>query len=215
MEQAADSSHTIICGDPARSNDRFAFTGVNLIHRIRFGRHFWRINVRFARQYMRTPFADVARDMEPLINHVQPHYFGMETNNEGREAINAFRSRGFSPQEITTVGRLSEENRQRRMDRMDKGHTVRWFVRCAKAPPTKKPAFVYFPNKPSDHMKVLQEQIQMIQVYITPNGSITYKAMANRHNDLFMSFLMCCHVARVHIEMTAPSSQESWEQLLR
>ena len=164
---------------------------------------------------MQTSFDDVAQDMLPLINQVQPHYFGLETNNEGREAINAFRRHDIGVQEITTVGRLSEENRRKAIDRMDKSHTVQWFVQCAKSPPTKKPAFIYFPNKPSDHMIVLQEQIQMIQVYLTPNGSFTYKAMSNRHDDLFMSFLMCCHVARIHIERTDPSVSKKWEELLR
>ena len=148
----AATIHNIMCADPARANDRFAFVGVSLIHREAYGRHYWRINVKFARQYVRTPFSMVATRMMPLIKRVSPHVFGVETNNEGKQAIAAFHAAGIPDIEpITTCGRLSEKKRRIGLNTMDKPYTVQWLARCAQAPPSDKPAFIYFPDRPSDH----------------------------------------------------------------
>ena len=205
----------IICGDPARGPDRFAFVGIRLLHREIHFRNWFKINVRLAKQYHRQPFWDVAEDMLPLLLKVNPVYFGLETNNMGEGAIDAFSRLGYSDiRRITTVPAMNEINREKNWERMDKPYTVQWLVDCCHKRHSEKPALIQFPQKPSATMRVLIEQILMIQEYKTPSGFTGYKAMSSRHDDLFMAFLMCCHVAR-HIMLPYKAQEAPTLESLR
>ena len=113
---------------------------------------------------------------------------------------------------IFTTGTMTAKNRQTKWESMDKPYTIDWLRRCAAADgPENAPAFVVPPRKPSPHMQVLMEQITMIKQYRTHTGEFTYRAISSRHDDLFMAFLLCCHVARHVIGTRDPASYTNWE----
>lgn len=212
-DQLLSDRYTILCGDPARGNDRFGLVGISLHHSEKIERHFWRINIKFARQYQKTTFEGVAADMSPIIRKVRPDFLGLEINNEGRKALEAFHQQGHKHTKgIFTTGTMTAKNRQTKWESMDKPYTIDWLRRCAAADgPENAPAFVVPPRKPSPHMQVLMEQITMIKQYRTHTGEFTYRAISSRHDDLFMAFLLCCHVARHVIGTRDPASYTNWE----
>ena len=216
MADDTTDRYTILCGDPARGNDRFAFVGASLHHTEKLERHFWRINLKFARQYQKTTFEGVAADMSPIIRKVRPDFIGLESNNEGKQALAAFHQQGHTQtKSIFTTGTMTAANRKKKWESMDKPYTINWLRRCAAADgPENAPAFIAAPLKPSPQMRVLLEQITMIKQYRTHTGEFSYKAISSRHDDLFMAFLLCCHVARHVIGTRDPLNMERWEEPL-
>ena len=88
---------------------------------------------------------------------------------------------------IFTSANLTEKTINRGQS-MDKPEMVKWLK------DTMANHQVLFPEKPSEDMQELINQIHQIVGITGPSGHTTYKAMRGRHDDLFMAFLLCCHV---------------------
>ena len=179
----------IMMGDPGRTHDPFGIVGVELDLKT------FIIIPKFARHYQKMSFEKVAADMLPIVQKIKPSIFGLETNNEGKKAINEFQKQGINTKGVSTVSVLTDEHRQY-WQSMDKTYTVKW-VKSMIA--TRN---IQFPSNPSPHMQALEDQISLIAEYITPNGSLSYKARNGRHDDLFMAFILCCHIARIYMDMS-------------
>ena len=176
----------VLAGDPGRKGDPFGFCGVEMDYNT------GAIYVRFARQYTKTEFADVAKDMQQVIQTVMPDAIVLESNRDGKEAIDEFKKLDDITQGINTVASMSDKNIASNPRSMDKSYTIHWLQDKMKENKIKFPA----KDRTSPHMQVLIDQIAMISSYTTPNGSIGYKALRGRHDDIFMAFLLCCHTCR-------------------
>ena len=183
-----DQTVVLIAGDPADSGDAFGLNGceANLDKK--------EIRVKYARQWTGIPFSQVAYETKPLWKSVKPTIFALETNYKGTEVLREFKLKGIPVMGIKSVNRLTEENRSR-WDVMEKKYTVEWVIGMIKEHRIK------FPKDHSIYMQMLISQIQQIRRYRTPSGETTYRAMNNRHDDLFMAFLINCHLARLYMEM--------------
>ena len=175
----------LLAGDPAESPDAFGFCGseVDLNSGLMY--------IRYARQWTDTSFSQVAREIKPVWKSISPKIFALEKNNRGGEAIRKFREIGLPVMGVTTVNRLTNRNK---WAVMDKTYTVDWVGERL------KDHMIKFPADYSIYMEMLLEQIRLITRYSTPNGSKTYRARNNRHDDLFMGFLINCHLARLTME---------------
>ena len=174
--------YKILCGDPARSNDYFAFVGIE------YDTDTDTIYIKFARQYQGKPFSAVARDMLPIIKKIKPHVFCLESNNEGKTAIKSFEKLGIRTRAIYTTSKTNDDNA--RMETMPKGYTVKDLkVRF-------NDKRVFFPTQQNATIKELKLQMQLFTQYVTLNGSTTYRA-SRGHDDLVSALLLTCHIARM------------------
>ena len=173
-----------MAGDPARANDYFGACGGDID--IRKGL----LYVRYAMQWKKTPFFQVAKEIKPMWKRAHPKIFALEKNNEGEKAIEMFSMAGIPVMGITTTGDVSDHGR---WEVMDKAYTVHWIQKMFRN------HRIIFPTNHSIYMQMLIDQLKQVIKQRTPNGSVTYKAMRNRHDDLFSAFLILCHLARLYI----------------
>lgn len=187
----------IVCGDPSgfkdieskNKGDSFGIVGIALDLDRKF------VKVRYAKQWTGLSFSEVARKFKPHYNKIKPKFCGLETNNDGKAAIRVFQSMGIDAQGINTVSNLTASSRHK-WQAMDKTFTVQYLKGLKYDQRIRWP----IPKLTTREMKILQDQVASISEYMTPNGSIGYKARRGRHDDLFSAFLLCVHMARIYME---------------
>ena len=176
---------SIIAGDPAESGDAFGLFGVEVNVEKSL------IYAKYAHQWNKTPFAQVAHEVKPIWRSVHPTIFALEKNNNGDKAIEAFRAVKIPVMPVFTTGLVSDRNR---CDVMDKAFTTEW------ASVRFREHKVRVPRYHSIFMELWLDQLRQIRRYHTPSGRTTYKAMRNRHDDIFSASLVCFHLARLYLE---------------
>lgn len=177
--------YRIICGDPGRSKDPFGIVGVeyDTMESI--------IRIKFADRFKDKPFIYVAQQMYPFVQRVNPHYLCLETNNEGKQAIQAFKDAGLvNVLGINTVSNLSGKNWDTKFDSMDKNRTTMVLNDLIK---TEK---LTFPRYATPEIRELVNELNQIESKITESGKVSYRARSSRHDDLYMALLLCIHVVR-------------------
>ncbi len=182
----------IVMADPAQSSDPTGIVGIE--GHCPTGK----IRVKLAKQFTdknkEIRLNKTASYLRKIRERIEPDYLGMETNNDGTEIIKKINQQGgVSLSGITTSANLTAKTRRKGRS-MDKPFMIKWLA-------TKlRNHDIEFPKKESTQkdMKILIEQIPQIVSQRTPNGSITYKAQRNRHDDLFMALLLCCHIFMIY-----------------
>ena len=178
----------IICGDPGRSADSFGMFGGILDVKRRM------IYPKYAREWIGMSFARVANEFKKDWKAIKPHFFAIESNNEGREKAHPeFERRGMKTQLIATSGMLTERNRFR-WQTMDKPYTVQWLREFKAA------GQIGWPKSPGRTMKKFENQMLSIEEYTTPTGMVGYRARRNGHDDIFLASLLFFHVCRIVLE---------------
>ena len=175
------SPFIIIGGDPARTNDGFGITGVTFDNRY--------IDISLTTQFTNTRYGVVAEYIQMVKKKMNPDMMLMEKNGLGKGVDHLFRTKYKLP--IIPVNNTGATIHDLRIGTMEKTATVDWLVIMFRN------RYVRFPKEMSISMNKLFEQIKSISSYITPSGNTSYKAIRGRHDDLFMSFLLCAHAARV------------------
>ena len=176
----------ILCGDPGLKADSFGIAGINADTRN------GQIYPKYAREFKRTPFGVVAATMAPIIERIRPDFVGLETNNQGPEALEAFRAAGINARGITTTGRLSPKKRIK-WQSMDKTYTVQWIRSLQKR------GRITWPKDPSPGMRTLEIQILNYKERREYHGGYRYEA-GRGHDDVVMAFILACHMARIYME---------------
>ena len=92
---------------------------------------------------------------------------------------------------VYTTGEVSD---RRRWDVMDKAYTTEWAADRFRNHQVKVPRYH------SIYMELWLDQLKQIKRFRTPSGQTTYKAMRNRHDDIFSASLICFHLARLYME---------------
>lgn len=177
----------IVMGDPGRRNDPFGIVGIELdmdTHTIK---------PKLARQFTKTKYGVVADYILTVKKTIRPNIIGLETNNRGKRVLSIFATKyNLKLVGINTSANLTTKTLERGLA-MDKPYMIGWLKEQLQN------HIIKFPSKPTVEMQVLITQIHQIVGIRTPNGSTTYKAQRGRHDDLFMAFLLCCHMARLYI----------------
>ncbi len=177
----------IVMGDPGRQTDPFGIVGIELNLESEI------IRPRLARQFIKTRYGIVADYLRDIKENAKPDFMGLETNNRGGKVLQLFQEKyNLKLLGINTCGELTEESRERGKS-MDKPFMVSWLKQQLIIDN------VEFPINPSTHMAELQNQLNQIVGIRGPGGNIQYKATRGRHDDLFMAFLLCCHMARLYL----------------
>ena len=187
----------IVCGDPSgfrdidskNQGDAFALVGIELDLDRKA------IHIKYAKQWTGLSFLDVAYRFKKDYNKIKPKFCGLETNNAGKSAIRDFQTVGINAHGINTVSNLNASTRHR-WQAMDKTFTVQYLKQMRYEQRVIWP----HPSITTRHMRILQDQFASIGEYMTNNGSVGYRAMKGRHDDLFSALLLCVHMARIYIE---------------
>jgi len=182
----------VICGDPARSSDAFAWVGAQYIpvdDQIQF---------KLAKQFFHTPYAIVASWAMDKHKLLKPNFMAIETNNRGKEVLGLFTNKYKMDyiQGVTTSANLTEKSRQMGFA-MDKPFMVHWFKDAMEKHMMK------FPKNPGKDMQELMDQIPKIVSMPSLTGQTTYKAFRGQHDDLFIAALLCCNFIRLFIDQQA------------
>ncbi len=182
----------VICGDPARSGDAFAWVGAA------FDLHNYEIQFKLAKQFWKTPYALVASWAMDRHKELKPNYMAIETNNRGKEVLGLFHNKYKMDyiHGIHTSAGLTEKSRQQGFA-MDKPFMVQWFREA------KEKGMIKFPSYPGKDMQELIDQVPKIVETKTLTGATTYRAHRGQHDDLFMAALMCCNFIRLFIDQQA------------
>ena len=178
----------IVMGDPGRKNDPFGIVGIELDMKTGI------IKPKLARQFIKTKYGVVADYLLTVRNSIKPNIIGIETNNRGKRVMNLYREKyALKLVGINTSANLTLETLERGLT-MDKPFMIGWLKEYLQN------HMIKFPNNPTVEMKVLIDQIHQIVGIRTAAGHISYKAQRGRHDDLFMAFLLCCHIARLYLK---------------
>lgn len=170
-------------------NDPFAVIGAQ------FDIQRYKIQWRLAKQFKKDSFQNVAMYLKDVKKKVNPNFMGMETNNNGKDILNLFHKKYHLNyiQGVTMSGELTEKTRNKGYT-VDKPFITKWFKE------KHEEGMMEFPENPKDDMQEFMNQIPKIVPIMTANGSTTYKAYRNQHDDLFVAALHCCNVIRLFIE---------------
>ena len=192
----------IIAGDPGRHHDPFGISGVDVNIKLK------KIKVKLAIQLIDTPYSAVAVMFKQFQKQFLPDFMGLESNNKGKKILSRFRTEYklfMSP--INTSNNLKLETINQGHS-MDKNFTIFWLVHRFKG------GDIIFPSREvcTEGMLALIEQINSITLQHTPSGQPTYRAMRSRHDDIFMAFLFCCHIARLYILKGNPDAYKKEEK---
>ena len=181
-------------GDPGRSADPFAVVGIEL------DMDTGKIKVKLARQFIKTKYGIVADYLLTVRKQLRPNFIGIETNNRGKKVLKLFHEKyNLKIAGIFTSANLTAKTMERG-ETMDKPFMVKYLKEQLQN------NMIEFPPNPSEDMAELLRQINEFVGIRNPSGHTTYKAMRGRHDDLIMSLLLCCHMARLYVkrqEMTA------------
>lgn len=176
-----NTSIRIVCGDPARSHDAFGIVGIesDIIHDI--------VRIKMAKQFFNEPYGTVANYLKKIQYNIKPDFMGIETNYRGDKLLKLFNYKyKLKMKGIYTSSNLTEQTRAKGFT-MDKSYMIKWFIQH------KTHHKILFPEILTPEMTILKNQIESITRYPTLTG-YTYKAQKGRHDDLFMSLLLCCHI---------------------
>ena len=155
----------------------------------------YKIQWKMAKQFTNDKFVNVAKYLKKVKRDINPNFMGMETNNQGGEILKLFH-RKYDMKYIHGVnmsGELTEVTRAKGYS-MDKPFMIDWFKK------RKQEGMFEFPEVPTKDMQEFIDQIPKIVQSHTANGSTTYKAYRNQHDDLFMAALHCSNIIRLFIE---------------
>ena len=108
---------SIMAGDPAESGDAFGMFGIEVDMENSI------IYAKYARQWKKTPFNQVALEARPIWRSVRPTIFALEKNNSGPKAIKEFEYLHIPVMPVYATGDVSD---RRRWDVMDKAFTTEW-----------------------------------------------------------------------------------------
>lgn len=182
----------VICGDPARSGDAFAWVGAQFIPSE------YQIQFKLAKQFWNTPYAIVASWAMDQHKMLKPNFMAIELNNNGKKVLGLFVNKYKMDymQGVTTSAGLTDKSRQMGFA-MDKPFMVQWFKDA------KEKGMIKFPRLPGKDMQALMDQIPKIVSQLTPGNKTTYKAYRGQHDDLFMAALLCCNFIRLFIDQQA------------
>jgi len=172
----------IVCGDPARSHDAFGIVGVesDIIHDT--------VRIKMAKQFFNKPYGVVANYLKKIQDNIRPDFMGIETNYRGKKLLHLFTYKyKLQIKGIYTSSNLTEKTRAKGLV-MDKSYMTKWFAQH------KTHHKILFPEILTPEMIILKTQIEDIVSVPTLTGGTTYKAQKGRHDDLFMSLLLCCHI---------------------
>jgi hypothetical protein len=182
----------VICGDPARSGDAFAWVGAY------FDLSNFEIKFKLAKQFWKTPYAIVASWAMDMHKQIKPNYMAIEINGRGKEVLSLFTGKYKMDymQGITTSAGLTERTRQMGFA-MDKTFMVQWFKEA------QEKGMLKFPSHPGKDMQEFMDQIAKIVEVKTLTGQTSYRAHRGQHDDLFMAGLFCCNFIRLFIDQQA------------
>lgn len=179
----------VVAGDPGRTNDPFGVVGLEAT---------WpdkKIFVRYAKQFKGQPYGFVATWFNKMNLSILPDMILIEKNFEYDDVSAAFSKYDLDIKYITTSTNLTEKTRAKGWS-VDKNYMIGWL----------KDEYKYhsfqWPENPSDDMRELINQRNQIVGITGPSGHTTYKAVRNRHDDLFMAKLIGSNAIRIW-----------WEQL--
>ena len=176
---------SIMAGDPAESGDAFGMFGIDLDLDKSL------IYAKYARQWQKTPFNQVAFEVRPMWRSVRPTIFALEKNYKGDKVVSEFENLKIPVMPVYATGDVSD---RRRWDVMDKSFTTEWMA-------TKfRDHRVKVPRNHSIFMELWLDQLRQIRRFRTPSGRITYRAQRNRHDDIFSASLICFHFARLYMD---------------
>ena len=183
-------TYTVIANDPGLKNDPWGIVGVEWDNKTD------KIQVKLAKQFKGTNLNVISDFIYRVHNDINPDIHTIETNGIGRDIYSRMtRSthdfRWLQP--VSTSGEMTESAR-RLGHAMDKPFMVNWFKE------QKKLGNILFPIEAQKDMKELERQIAEFVSLRTLNGSISYKRMRGRHDDLIMALLMACNIVRLHKE---------------
>ena len=177
----------IVMGDPGRSHDPFGIVGIDL------DMETGKIRPKLARQFIKTKYGIVANYLLTIEKKLRPQFMGIETNNRGKNVQKLFSTKyNLQVAGVFTSSNLTEKTRERG-ESMDKPFMIHWLRDYI------DDGMVEFPEHPSEDMQELINQHSQIVGINTMTGSVSYKAQRGRHDDLFMAFLLCCHMARLYL----------------
>lgn len=175
----------LLIGDPGKSNDPFGVVGLQATHPEK------KIYIRHAKQFIKEKYDTVAKHLIALQDTVKPHMILIEKNFDYENVQKTFVKYPFSNlQYITTSSGLTEETRRKGWT-VDKPFMIGWLR------DQQKDHVVQYPKVQTADMKeLINQQQQMVGVTLS-SGHVSYKALRNRHDDLFMAKLIGCNAIRI------------------
>ena len=187
-----DPGNVITPGDPdwGGRHDPCGFVGIDYYSATR---HMY---VMHAHQLRDPTLARVAAHLRRQMDTVPTlRILRVESNVKGKKIGEALRARyGIPIKPVYTSGNVSTIKPQT----MNKGVTTRW------ARDEHKAGRVHYPYRDAGDIPELINQMQSIVGVRTPSGQTGYRAVRNRHDDLFSAFVTDCHVVRVIQEYGSP-----------
>jgi len=170
-------------------NDPFAIVGTQ------FDINNYKIKWRLAKQFKKDSFQNVAMYLKNVKKKINPNFIGLETNNNGKDILKLFHTKYHLNyiHGVNMSSNLTESTMQKGYS-VDKNFMVPWFKEKYEE------GMMEFPENPTEDMQEFMNQIPKIIPVMTANGSTTYKAYRNQHDDLFLAALHCCNVIRLFME---------------
>ena len=184
MEYIGMKSLRLVIGDPGRSNDPFGVVGLEGTWPER------KIYVRYARQFIKEKYETVAEEFVRLKNKVKPHMMLLEKNFDYDNVWKAFSKYPLEIKYITTSTDLTQKVRAKGWS-VDKNFMIGWLKE-----EQPKHTIQYPGNRTQDMEELINQQTQIVGI-TGPSGHVSYKAVRNRHDDLFMAKLIGCNAIRI------------------
>ncbi len=176
----------LCAGDPGFS-DPYGFVGIEL------DTDTGKIYIKLAKIWVKTNFDIVARDISRIYHNIKPQAIGIEKNNHGVEAIKSLHKFDLPIISINTSANITNFKKMHSVYTMDKTNMVKWFVT------QKRQHNIIFPKTNNKDMRELIRQISEFTQYKTRTGNDTFQASKSGHDDLMLSLLLVCHLARKYM----------------
>lgn len=172
----------ILSGDPGKTHDPFGVVGLEGTYPEK------KIYIRYAKQFKKQPYEIIADKFSKLNKKIHFDMMLLEKNFDYENISNAFHR--LPIKYITTSSNLTESTRAKG-NTVDKPFMINWLKEQHK-----KNTIQYSPTRSADMEELINQQNQIVGI-VSPSGYATYKAIRNRHDDLFMAKLIGCNIIRI------------------
>jgi len=172
--------------DPGKIRDGFALVSCEIKDN--------KLYVKGCKRWLHRNYIEVERDIKHIHENNPFDFIMLEVNNTGQHVYEILKYEMNLPvYPVTTSSDLKDLSKKDSLSVMDKNEMVRlmshWF----------NSKLIIFPRIKDKEMKELQRQISIFAQYRSEAGSVSYRAEGNEHDDLVMSLMLCCFIARKHM----------------
>src|SRR5438309_2025955 len=170
--------------DPGKQKDSFAMVTITIRDK--------KIYVLGAKGWVGRAYLQVEEELAQIHQLRPADLYVVEKNNIGDHVIEVLKFKKHLPVIGVTTSK-DIKNRDRHPDTMDKNEMVRWMLTMMQE------GRLVFPKIDSAETAELKRQLSIFAENKTANGSVSYGAEGQEHDDFVMALMLACFAAKKYL----------------